>query len=83
MDDSVTPRPCSIAAALSFLGEKWSLLVLREGLEAILVLAPLAKGAAPANASTAANNTALNRTFIARPFPSASRWTPWYGSPGV
>jgi DNA-binding HxlR family transcriptional regulator len=24
------PRPCSIASALSFLGEKWSLLVIRE-----------------------------------------------------
>ena len=24
------PRPCSIAAALTFLGEKWSLLVVRE-----------------------------------------------------
>ena len=29
MTDSF-PRPCSIAAALSFLGEKWSLLVIRE-----------------------------------------------------
>lgn len=26
----VTPRPCSIAGALSFLGEKWSFLVVRE-----------------------------------------------------
>jgi DNA-binding HxlR family transcriptional regulator len=26
----VTPRPCSIAAALTILGEKWSLLVVRE-----------------------------------------------------
>jgi DNA-binding HxlR family transcriptional regulator len=25
-----SPRPCSIAAALTFLGEKWSLLVIRE-----------------------------------------------------
>jgi DNA-binding HxlR family transcriptional regulator len=27
---AVTPRPCSIAAALTLLGEKWSLLVVRE-----------------------------------------------------
>lgn len=28
--DEVDPRACSIAAALTFLGEKWSLLVVRE-----------------------------------------------------
>jgi DNA-binding HxlR family transcriptional regulator len=28
--DEIFPRPCSIAAALTFLGEKWSLLVIRE-----------------------------------------------------
>ena len=28
--DETFPRPCSIAAALTFLGEKWSLLVIRE-----------------------------------------------------
>jgi len=28
--DESQPRPCSIASALSFLGEKWSLLVIRE-----------------------------------------------------
>ena len=28
--DDVHPRPCSIASALSFLGEKWALLVIRE-----------------------------------------------------
>jgi len=30
MDDTIAPRPCSIAAALSILGEKWSFLVVRE-----------------------------------------------------
>jgi DNA-binding HxlR family transcriptional regulator len=28
--DDVDPRPCSIASSLAFLGEKWSLLVVRE-----------------------------------------------------
>lgn len=28
--DEAHPRPCSIASALSFLGEKWALLVVRE-----------------------------------------------------
>jgi len=28
--DAVDPRPCSIASSLTFLGEKWSLLVVRE-----------------------------------------------------
>jgi DNA-binding HxlR family transcriptional regulator len=28
--DDVHPRPCSIASALTFLGEKWALLVIRE-----------------------------------------------------
>src|SRR5438094_616550 len=28
--EETLPRPCSIAAALSFLGEKWALLVIRE-----------------------------------------------------
>ncbi|HZS24295.1 MAG TPA: helix-turn-helix domain-containing protein [Gaiellaceae bacterium] len=30
MEPDVFPRPCTIAAALSVLGEKWSLLVVRE-----------------------------------------------------
>ena len=30
MEPEIFPRPCSIAAALSVLGEKWSLLVVRE-----------------------------------------------------
>jgi DNA-binding HxlR family transcriptional regulator len=30
MESEIFPRPCSIAAALTVLGEKWSLLVVRE-----------------------------------------------------